>query len=140
MPIIEIQEFKGNYADIFGLLETLTSAPVIEKAKYDEIIANLDMNHKIFLFIKDQMAVGIVTLLIEQKLIHEGNKVAHIEDLVVDRAYRNQGISSALINTCVGFAEQIGCYKIILDCNKEMISFYENFGFLETEVQMRYYM
>ena len=140
MPIIEIQEFKGDYADIFGLLETLTCAPVIEKAKYDEIIANLDMNHKIFLFIKDQMAVGIITLLIEQKLIHEGNKVAHIEDLVVDKAYRNQGISSALINTCVGFADQMECYKIILDCNKAMIGFYENFGFMETEIQMRYYM
>ena len=140
MPIIEIQDFVGEYTDIFGLLEMLTGAPVIHKEAYDEIIDNLDNNHKIFLFIKDKKAVGIVTILIEQKLIHGAKKVAHIEDLVVDKAYRNQGISSALINTCVGFADQMKCYKIILDCDKTMIGFYEKFGFMETEVQMRYYL
>ena len=140
MPIIEIQDFSGEYTDIFGLLETLTSAPVINRETYNEFIENLGDNHKIFLFIKDQMAVGIVTLLIEQKLIHGGKKVAHIEDLVVERAYRNQGISSSLINTCIGYAEYMDCYKVILNCDKGMADFYENFGFLETEVQMRYYL
>ena len=140
MSIIEIQDFEGDYKDIFGLLESLTSAPTIDKKVYDFIVANLGNNHKIFLYIKDEIVVGIVTILIEQKLIHNASKVAHIEDLIVDKAYRNQGIASALLKKCIDISQENKCYKIILNCDKSLIKFYEKSEFVATETQMRYYL
>ena len=74
--------------------------------------------------------IGMVTLLIEQKLIHGGQCVAHIEDLVVDLEYRKLGIGKQLIDFCKTYANQNNCYKIILDCADETRKFYEKNKFI----------
>lgn len=138
MSIIEIQDYEGDYKEIFSLLEVLTESPVIDKSQYDYFVKNLDENHYIFVYIKDSMPVGIITLIIEPKLIHGGCYVGHIEDLAVDKAYRNQGISTALIKKCVDISRINACYKVILDCNEKLLGLYEKSGFFQKEVQMRY--
>ena len=93
----------------------------------------------IYLYFKDGMIVGMITLLIEQKLIHNGACVAHIEDLVIDKHYQKQGIASELIQYCLKQISSDKCYKIILNCKKDLIPFYIKKGFKETNVQMSKY-
>ena len=64
-------------------------------------------------------------------------KVAHIEDLVVDKEYRKKGISKLLIDKCINYAKNEQCYKIILNCNKNLIKFYEKNNFYNSGFQMR---
>ena len=64
----------------------------------------------------------------------------HIEDLVVDKDHQNQGIATDLIKFCFDKIKSVNYYKIILDCNKEIIPFYEKFGFVERNVQMAKYI
>ena len=81
--------------------------------------------------------VGTASILIEQKFIHNGSCVGHIEDVVVHKNYEGKGIGSLLIKKCIEIAKEYKCYKIILDCNSSKTGFYEKFGFKSNSLCMR---
>ncbi len=94
---------------------------------------------KIFVAVKnDGEIVGSNTLLIEQKFIHNGGKVGHIEDVVTKKGYEGLGIGTALVGKSLRFARQMKCYKVILDCSEENVPFYRKIGFNEHGISMRY--
>ena len=62
----------------------------------------------------DNEIVATGTILIENKLIHGINKVAHIEDIVVDKKTRGMGLGKKLISFLLNIAENKKCYKIYL--------------------------
>ena len=139
MTIQLIQYWIHHKTAILNLLSQLTMAPLIDDVQFDIIITGLNENHQIFVYIKDDKIVGLITLLIEPKLIHGGACVARIEDLIVDREYQAQGIARELIDFCVEQTKKRNCYKTILTCKSELVSFYEKFGFNETGVSMSIY-
>jgi glucosamine-phosphate N-acetyltransferase len=136
--ITTIQNCNCEHSQIISLLQQLTDSPFINIKSYNTIISSIsdNNNHTIYVYIKDDKPVGIITLIIEQKLIHGGKCVGHIEDLVVDKEYSGQGIAKELISYVIQIAKDSNCYKIILDCNKELIPFYGKNGFIEHAVQM----
>jgi glucosamine-phosphate N-acetyltransferase len=134
-----IKFHKERYTEILQLLNQLTLAPIFDKNRFNTIIDSLNENHNIYVYLKDGKIVGMITLLIEQKLIHNGACVAHIEDLVIDKDYQKQGIASELIQYCLTQISSDKCYKIILDCKDELIPFYIKRGFNQTNVQMSKY-
>jgi glucosamine-phosphate N-acetyltransferase len=128
-----IQSIKSNkhrFCEIFNLLNQLTDAPQLNQYHFENIIYSLKTNHHIYLYIKDDKVVGMITILIEQKLIHGGKCVGHIEDLVVDEKYKGQGIAKELLAYTIQIAKDKNCYKVILDCKEELIPFYEKNGFI----------
>ena len=133
-----IEKFKERSLEISNLLSqlSLTNINVNEITNYS---LNKPDNHNTYICIdieKDKL-VGIITIFIERKLIHNMGKVAHIEDLVVDKEYRKKGISKLLIDKCINYAKNEQCYKIILNCNKNLIKFYEKNNFYNSGFQMR---
>ncbi len=140
MNIFSIKDFPDKREEIFSLLSQLTSAPLISEKSYNNIINNLDDNHNIFVYVIDNKIVGMITLLHEQKLIHNGSKIVHIEDLVVDKEYKNRGIGRDLINYCLDKISKEEYYKIILDCSEELERFYNKFGFEKKNIQMAKYL
>ena len=139
MTILDLKNNKCDKSEIFKLLKQLTDAPDISSDHYNSIVSSLNDNHKIFTFVEGNITIGLITVFIEQKLIHGGKCVAHIEDLVIDREHRKKGISSALINHVVKYVETKNCYKIILDCSKELVDVYRKSKFEQKGVQMAYY-
>lgn len=140
MNIFSVKDFPDKRREIFSLLSQLTSAPLISEKSYNNIINNLDDNHNIFVYVLDNKIVGTITLLHEQKLIHNGSKIVHIEDLVVDKEYKNRGIGRDLINYCLDKISKEEYYKIILDCSEELERFYNKFGFEKKNIQMAKYL
>ena len=131
---------KHLHNEIFSLLQQLTTAPSLDKSTFEQIVCSLKPNHHIYLYIKNNNPIGIISILIEQKLIHGGKCVAHIEDLVVDKNYNGQGIAKELLAYTIQIAKDNNCYKIILDFNKNIIKFYEKSGFKEKDIQMALYI
>ena len=133
--------FKISPKQISHILNQLTDAPELEPERIYEIITELSSNHNIFIMLNEdnKKIIGMVTLLIEQKLIHGGRCVAHIEDLVVDLEYRKLGIGKQLIDFCKTYANQNNCYKIILDCADETRKFYEKNKFIHKNCGMALY-
>jgi glucosamine-phosphate N-acetyltransferase len=140
MNIFSIKDFPDKREYLFSLLSQLTSAPLITEKSYNNIINKLDDNHNIFVYVLDNKIVGMITLLHEQKLIHNGLKIVHIEDLVVDKEYKNRGIGRDLINYCLDKISKEEYYKIILDCSEELERFYNKFGFEKKNIQMAKYL
>jgi len=139
MNIYPIQKFKERKDEILNLLSQLTAAPTYDDDKFNNIINNLNNNHKIFVYFEKDKIIGMITLLLEQKLIRGGAVVAHIEDLVVDKDYRGKRIANELINYCIKESSDIDTYKIILDCDVKLQSFYEKMGFEYKNIQMSMY-
>ena len=142
MSIENIKSHIERKTEIFYLLSQLTDAPEINNDKFKKFISKLNNNHQIFVYIKDYNLVGMITVLIEPKLIHNGSSVAHIEDLVVDKDYQRMGIAKELIDFSIDYINNSinKCYKIILDCKKELLPFYNKFEFEERNIQMAKYL
>ena len=122
------------------LLEQLTSAETLSEHHFSSIIKSLHPNQEIFVYKKKDLLVGMISVFIEQKIIHGGKCVAHIEDVVVDSNFRRQGIALKLVNHVLQYAENNNCYKVILNCNDDVKPFYEKCHFKHKTNGMAYYL
>jgi glucosamine-phosphate N-acetyltransferase len=125
-----------------GFLETLrnmSETGEINLEDAEKILLEIKLQNGIVFIAKtnDKKIIGAVKLFIEQKFIHNGGKVAHIEDVAVRKEYEGNGIASEIIKKIIPFAKQNGCYKIILDCKDNLIPFYQRFGFYTNENCLR---
>jgi len=142
MPEIKIREITENDLEN-GFLETLDflrKASDLDKNKAKEILEKIKQNSNqiIQVAIDDKKIVGCITLLIEQKFIHDGGLVGHIEDVVVRKDYEGKGIGMKLVTSMLEYAKRKNCYKTILDCKDDVKQFYERIGFKHESDGMRY--
>ena len=142
MPEIKIREITENDLEN-GFLETLDflrKASDLDKNKAKEILEKIKQNTNqiIQVAIDDKKIVGCITLLIEQKFIHDGGLVGHIEDVVVRKDYEGKGIGMKLVTSMLEYAKRKNCYKTILDCKDDVKQFYERIGFKHESNGMRY--
>jgi glucosamine-phosphate N-acetyltransferase len=142
MPEIIIREIEENDLEK-GFLETLDflrKASDIDKNKAKEILEKIKQNpdHIIHVAVDGNKIVGSTTLFIEQKFIHDGGLVGHIEDVVVRKDYEGKGIGIKLVMSMLECAKEKNCYKTILDCKDDVKQFYERIGFKHESNGMRY--
>jgi len=142
MPEIIIREIEEGDLEK-GFLETLDflrNASDLDKNKANEILKKIKQNpnHIIYVAIDNKKIVGSTTLLIEQKFIHDGGLVGHIEDVVVRKDYEGKGIGIKLVTSMLERAKEKNCYKTILDCKDDVKQFYERIGFKRESNGMRY--
>ena len=123
------------------LLQQLTEVNELYEKKTNELLDMLNVNHNICVIEDNETkkVIGTGTILIEHKLIRNNGKVAHIEDIVIDKEYRHYGLGKMLINCLTEYARLGNCYKCILDCSDENMPFYEKCGYKNKGVQMSYY-
>jgi len=134
---IEEKDLENGFLES---LDFLSKASNIDRDEARDILKkiNHDPNHIIHVAIDDNKIVGSTTLLIEQKFIHEGGLVGHIEDVVVRKDYEGKGVGMKLIRSLLDYAKEKNCYKTILDCKDDVKPFYEKIGFHEESNGMRY--
>ncbi len=131
-------DYNFNYPKILEQLSTI-NCDIIDKKTFEDYVDSLDDKHMIkVLKIKDtQKIIGTFTILKETKLIHNFGKVAHIEDVVIDKSMRNLGLGHFLINQAKELCTD--CYKIILNCSDKNIGFYQKCGFQLNQKQLAIY-
>ena len=141
---IIIKELEKDYL-IDSFFDTLSNLTEIGKDVYNkefsqkilEKIKNAG-NIRIFVAMKDSDIVGSITAIIEQKFIHNGGKICHIEDVVTRKGFEKLGIGSLLVEKVLELAKNEKCYKVILNCSDYNSKFYENLGFYKHDIGMRY--
>ena len=94
-----------------GFLESLDSlrqASDLEENSAKNILRKIlqNDNHIIHVAELDGKIVGSTTLLIEQKFIHMGGIVGHIEDVVVKKEFWGQGIGMKLVLSLLDIAKK----------------------------------
>lgn len=93
--------------------------------------------HLTFVGYRGLWPVAVACLVLEQKLIHNGGKVAHVEDVCVHSECRRLGYGSMMLEHLEAQAALHGCYKVILDCTAELVPFYECCGYRCHGAQLR---
>ena len=141
---IQVKELGNDYLinSFFDTLSNLTEIgmDVYNKEFSQKILEKIKMagNIKIFVAIEDSDIVGSITAIIEQKFVHNGGKICHIEDVVTRKGFEKLGIGSVLVEKVLELAIQEKCYKVILNCSEYNSKFYEKLGFSKHDVGMRY--
>ena len=126
MNIRELQK-EDYYKNYLQLLSQLTTVGYIS---YQDFIRQFDqLNSHIYVIENDNKIIASGTILIEYKFIHNNGIVGHIEDIIVDKNFHGLGLGRKLINHLIGVAKKNNCYKVILNCNKNVIDFYHKLGF-----------
>jgi len=121
-------------------LDNLKKASDLEEDKAKNVLKNIldDSNHIIHVAELDGNIVGSATLLIEQKFIHRGGLVGHIEDVVVKEGFERRQIGRLIIESLLEESRKRGCYKTILDCKDDVKEFYRKIGFNHESNEMRF--
>ena len=142
MSEIEIREIEEDDLEkgFLEALDFLRNASGLNKNNAKEILKKIKQNpnHIIHVAIDDKKIIGSTTLFIEQKFIHDGGLVGHIEDVVVRKDYEGRGIGMKLVISLLDVAKQRKCYKTILNCEDILKPFYEKIGFKKATNEMRY--
>tara|TARA_X000000950_G_C13752634_1_gene593308 strand:+ start:279 stop:734 length:456 start_codon:yes stop_codon:yes gene_type:complete len=150
MSKIELQEITlkiaiENWEKIKYLLGQLKSQPVnhINRLSiynyFSYEIAN-NKNQPIF-FIRDKESniIGIIKIILEKKILRDFMRVAHVEDFVIDNNYRGLGYGKSTLKAIKKYCRARDCYKIILNCDKNVQKFYQKCDFNHTNSEMSYY-
>ncbi len=142
MSEIIIREIEEEDLDngFLEALDNLRKTSDLENSKAKEVLKKIkqDENHIIHVAVDGNKVVGSTTLFIEQKFIHQGGLVGHIEDVVVRKDCEGTGIGIKLVLSLLEYAKMRRCYKTILDCNDNVKPFYEKIGFKYESNCMRY--
>ena len=129
---------KGDYdKNYLELLKQLTVVGDISQENYEKAFDK--MGAEVWGVEFEGKIIASVSLLLEQKIIHECGIVGHLEDVVVDRDYRKYGLGKFIIERIIKIARERGCYKLIGDCKSELLGFYEKNGFESKCVQISIY-
>ena len=68
--------------------------------------------------------VGAIKVLTEIKFF---DNVVHLEDIVIDRNFRGNGIGKEMVEQVMKIVPE--CYKIVLGCKDDLEKFYVKCGF-----------
>ena len=133
---LEESDYHKNYLQ---LLSQLTQVGQISPEEFSNILAKIQSQIWVFEDTAANKIVASASIFLEQKFIHGGGIVAHLEDVVVDQSYRGNQLGQKLIASIVEIAKNSGAYKIIADCKSELLSFYSKNGFEKRGEQIAIY-
>ena len=128
--------FNGFLQSLDSLRKASDLNPKKAEMVFDKISKN--PNQVTYVAVKGSRVIGSTTIIIEQKFIHGGGKVGHIEDVVVAKEFQGKGIGQKIVKSLLEYAQKHGCYKTILDCSDELVPFYEKIGFKRYSNSMRF--
>lgn len=135
---VEVEDLSRG---LFEVYSQLTKAPRLSEERMRDVVTELnsDPNRRLLVAVKGDSVLATGSLIIEQKLLRNAAKCAHIEDIVVHSDARGQNLGRRIVTQLVNIAKAENCYKVILDCSTENVPFYEKCGFVKKEVQMAQY-
>ena len=134
--IIESDLENGFLESLDNLRQSSNLEPNSARNILKKILEN--ENHIIHIAELNGKIVGSTTLLIEQKFIHGGGIVGHIEDVVVNKEFQGHGIGMKLVLSLLDVAKEKKCYKTILNFEDKLLPFYEKIGFKQKSTEMRF--
>lgn len=129
----EIREAEVQDLIAVNKLEQNTNLPnkMAEKDFEDSILSK---NHKLFVALLDDVVVGFVMLELTDEI--------NIENLVVEKSYRNYGIGTKLLEYAADFAKEQGIDKLSLEVSEANLTaylLYQKFGFVLRRTRKNYY-
>jgi len=126
---------KNDYYDYKKLINSN-----ITEDYFNNFLDNiLNENHLIIVIKKNNIIIGSGTIIIEYKLTHNGSIMGHLENIIIDEKYRQQGYGEKLVEYLLILCNKKKCYRVDLNCNCELENFYKKNNFNKKNLCMNYY-
>ncbi len=136
--------------EYFKLLVQLTKVGEFDQEKVSKFYAqHLENNPYFFLILveptgvgsdgKKRAPAGLGTLVIQPKLFRNLCFAGIIEDIVVSSEHRGKGLGTKITSCLRDMAESLGCYKVLLYCEENLQSFYEQPGLEKKGIMLAKY-
>ncbi|KAG5859263.1 GNAT-like protein [Encephalitozoon hellem] len=137
---LDINDYEKGFIDC---MNQLTKPGVVTKKQFEERYRSLCKEgcYKIIIAYdpKVEKVIGSGTLFIEKKFIRGCVTKGHIEDLVVLKERRGEGIGRDILEALISISKEMGCYKTALVCDPKNLEFYKKCGLAEKEREMVMY-
>lgn len=130
---LQREDLQNGFLETLSNLQPTNMSPIDAEVIFDDLPDYV----KIYVAVEDEKVVGTATLWIEPKFIHGGSKAGHVEDVATHKDHEGKGIGSLLQRKLIEVAAEHGCYKILLDCKRDLIPFYRKFGYEVSDNHMR---
>ncbi|OAA63495.1 glucosamine 6-phosphate acetyltransferase [Niveomyces insectorum RCEF 264] len=134
-------DYGTGFLDCLRVLTTV--GDVSEAAFHERYDFFARQNGTYYVLVIEDTAVGKVVgtgaLIVERKFIHNLGIVGHIEDIAVAKNQQGKKLGLRIIQALDYIAEQVGCYKTILDCSEANEGFYVKCGFRRAGLEMAHY-
>jgi len=108
-------------------------------ARYDFMANRNDTYYVLVVCDESNAVVGTGAVVVERKFIHNLGLVGHIEDIAVAKNQQGKKLGLRIIQALDHVAEQVGCYKSILDCSEANEGFYVKCSFKRAGLEMAHY-
>ncbi|ORZ01459.1 acyl-CoA N-acyltransferase [Syncephalastrum racemosum] len=131
-------DFAKGFMDVLAQLST-TGNPTLDMFEERFDVMKRTGNYFLVCIEAEDRIVACATLILEHKFLHDCGQAGHIEDVVVDGSQRGKKLGIRLIEQLQYMAEQLQCYKIILNCTEKNVPFYEKCELTRAQVQMTHY-
>lgn len=127
-----------DYTSYLNLLSQFREIQLMTFEDFEKIYNIVNKTTNIYVYKEGDTIIGCISLIIEQKFINNNGRVCHIEDFVIHKEHRNKGLGSILLSFAKEKATSLDCYKVILNCNHSLVSFYEKNDFNVYSNGMKY--
>ena len=132
---ISIFDYEGiDFESVLKLLQEISSYEPDDKIKIKQKFCNNDNSYSIVAK-KGEQIIGFGSVFIFERI--RGGKCALLEDIIVDKSYRNLKVGSLIVNTLVEYAISKKCFKVVLETSSKSFSFYEKLKFKKNGISMR---
>lgn len=130
----------NDLEEVFDLLDELYENNIEYSTFVEKYKASLkDNNFYGIVAVEDNKVVGVLISRIINRLAKKKN-ILFIDDLIVNRKYRNTGIGKLLIQNAMDYAVSIDCESLELTSlisNTNAHRFYENNGFEKRQYKFK---
>ena len=132
---ISIFDYEGiDFESVLKLLQEISSYEPDDKIKIKQKFCNNDSSYSIVAK-KGEQIIGFGSVFIFERI--RGGKCALLEDIIVDKSFRNLKVGSLIVNTLVEYAISKKCFKVVLETSSKSFSFYEKLKFKKNGISMR---
>lgn len=132
---ILIFDYEGiDFESVLKLLQEISSYEPDDKIKIKQKFCNNDNSYSIVAK-KGEQIIGFGSVFIFERI--RGGKCALLEDIIVDKSFRNLKVGSLIVNTLVEYAISKKCFKVVLETSGKSFSFYEKLKFKKNGISMR---
>lgn len=134
---ISIFEYEGiDFESVLKLLQEISSYEPDDKSKIKikQKFCNNDNSYSIVAK-KGEQIIGFGSVFIFERI--RGGKCALLEDIIVDKSFRNLKVGTLIVNTLIEYSISKKCFKVVLETHSKNFSFYEKLKFKKNGISMR---
>lgn len=140
MRPLQRNDYSNTFLDVLRVLTQVGEVTRDEfELRFDQMKASSGGYHILVILDGEGKIVGTGALIVERKFIHHLGLVGHIEDIAVAKDQQGKKLGLRIIQALDFVAENVGCYKTILDCSEANEGFYVKCGFKRAGLEMAHY-